>query len=196
MRYFILFLLFSVSFAGEAGGGGDPKPVQTTPEVQKILDARQKEIDAAALVYAQATIKSNDKASKALEAVVKAKTQKGDLEGALAAKGILDQWKKENQEASNQILSGETDNDAKIVGRWTVTDKSGKKSEYTFKSGGTFTRWDGDFSWTFDGKVLSLKFNANMVDTVTFDKNQVGSITSAVFGANSGTFVKVKEGGQ
>ena len=195
MRLFILFLLFSVSFAGEAGGGGDPK-VQTTPEVQKILDARQKEIDTAALVYAQASIKANDKASKALEAVVKAKTQKGDLEGALAAKNILDQWKKESQEASNQILSGETDNDSKIIGKWTVTDKSGKKAEYTFKSGGTFTRWDGDFTWTFDGKVLSLKFSTSMVDTVTFDKNQVGSITSAVFGANSGTFVKVKEGGQ
>lgn len=119
MRYVFLLLLISFAFAE------DETKVPVTPEVQKILDARQKEIDAAAVVYAQATIKSNEKASKALEAVVKAKTQKGDLEGALAAKNILDQWKKENQEASNQILLGQeepTDPAVFIVGKWVAGD--------------------------------------------------------------------------
>ena len=159
MRLFILFLLFSVSFAGEAGGGGDPK-VQTTPEVQKILDARQKEIDTAALVYAQASIKANDKASKALEAVVKAKTQKGDLEGALAAKNILDQWKKESQEASNQILLGQ--DSSFPVGKWSFKavgwNFSDDESCFTLSKDGTWTSPWANFGGTWKVVDQTIQF--------------------------------------
>lgn len=88
MRYFTLLLLAFCVYAGEVASDQPKLP----PDVQKVVDARDKAIADAKVQFDSACLKATGSAAKQMESIVKSKTQKGDLDGAIAAKGIVEKW--------------------------------------------------------------------------------------------------------
>lgn len=81
MQTIVLLLLVTVAFTADAS---TEKPLAA--DIQKELDARDAEIARAQSAFDAAVAKANATASKKMDALMKAKTKAGDLEGAMAAK--------------------------------------------------------------------------------------------------------------
>lgn len=80
MRFFLLILIASVCFAGEA----------TNPTIKSNMDAYEVEVSKAFAEYQKAVSKVNEKTLKDLDIKFKAAMKKGDLEAANALKVQMD----------------------------------------------------------------------------------------------------------
>lgn len=106
MRTIILLLLVTVAFAVDS-----PTEKPLPADLQKELDARDAEIARAQSAFDAAVAKANATAAKKMDALMKTKTKAGDLEGAMAAKALLDKWSAE----SPNLLGEKTSELASIV---------------------------------------------------------------------------------
>lgn len=71
----------------------NPPQVKLTPEVQKIVAERDAAIDKAESALKSSAIKATNDAIAKLDKLMKETTKKGDLEGALAIKSVMDGYK-------------------------------------------------------------------------------------------------------
>lgn len=140
MRYLLLLLIASITFAGEA----------VNPVVKSSLDSYESDVAKAYADYLKAVAKVNEKTSKDLETKFKAAMKKGDLDTANAIKSTMDEvakgkvrtdleakWNKELAAGPADLL-GPTTVDP-LVGKWSLSPENG----WEFKADGTGTRFTG-----------------------------------------------------
>lgn len=172
MRYFLLLLIASFAFAGDP-----PAEKPLPPDVQKIVDAQVKAEGAAKAVYNETVAKATFAAAKQLDAVVKEKTKKGDLEGALAAKAILDKW---NGDAT--ALLGEIKPVVTVLAAKTLNWK-GKYAVQLKPDGTAVNQWGEPWTWKMvSDNVVVTVVNAGGSKDYTFKPDTKGGYEAEIFG--------------
>ena len=137
MRYIFLILISCFAFAGE--GGDAPK---LPADVQAVVDKHDLEVAKAKAAYDLAVSKANDAGAKAMEAVIKAKATKGDIDGAMVAKNIVREWQKDE----GDLLGEKTVDVAKmILGKWQQSTDAGRV--WVFSANKTFTSKSDVGTW-------------------------------------------------
>jgi hypothetical protein len=148
MRFLFLCLLSLTLFAA------DPPPAKPLPVgVDPIVKEYQDSVAKAKAAYEATCAKAQEKALVALDAKNKEIIKKGDVDGAIAVKAVIERVKggKVRDEAEKEVgLLGEEKVDVAklIVGKWKSAD-AGKV--WTFSKDKTFAISNGD-SGTWEGK--------------------------------------------
>lgn len=180
MRHFLLLLLVSCACAGEAAS----KPLP--PDVQKIVDTREKAVAAAKAAYDEAVGKATAAASKQMDGAIKDHTKKGDLDGALAAKAVLEQWNAGDGAALlGPAPAGKGMSPADVVGTWTMVNISGSRvlteDKVAMVVGAAIKgRWEivgSKLVITYDGVGVDT-FDLPAKDNVITGSNQLGVVLS------------------
>lgn len=155
MRYVFLFLIFSLAWAA------DPVP-KLPADVQRVVDARDAEVAKAKAVYDAAVAKATAVAVKQMEVVIKARMAKQDLDGAVAAKGMVEKWKSE--EPKGDDLLGDKPKNDDLVGQWQVAGIG----RYQIKEDNTANLGTINGKWSIKGKKFIIVWDNGYTDTYDY----------------------------
>lgn len=186
MRYILLILIAFSAFAGE---GGDPPKLPA--DAAKVVADHDAAVAKAKEIYDLAVAKANDAGAKAMEAVVKAHTTKGDLDGAVAAKGAASKWKGEEGDILGQKKTEVAPEAKSLCGTWMVGGNA-----FKFASDGTWTTpWANlGGTWKPRGKQIVLVANKgnNGTYVVTLKDGESWSLNGSL-GGTGGVLSKVSD---
>ena len=179
MRFIILLLISSLAFLL-----CEEKKPALSPQAEEVLNAYYSEISKEKQKYLAAAYRVQTKVKQLLEAELKARTQKGDLDGALTTKAVIAELEKElvtddplfgylppglydSLSKAQPIKQPQSKQEMETLilhelskGSWS---HGGGRYVYTFSSDNTFVLVGSAYKGTFsvDGDTVTLKWAPN-----------------------------------
>ena len=179
MRYLILLLISFTLFAGDP-----PVPPPVVPVLKEYNDAIAK----AKALYEATCAKAAEKAVAGMEAKNKEIVKKGDLDSAMAVKGLIEKVKSGELKQEAEKTVGLLGEEVLVTKKGIAAELDGKKWNWnnsgivTFNLNGTMSP---NGNWEFNKGKLIVIMGANHTLTPIFEDGKIVSFDGIVSGSNT-----------